>query len=377
MKYLLNRLFIAASIFVVAACSNDDDFPVPQASTVDVEYSFSIDNEAFAPATVTFTNETRVAEGKTATFNWSFGDGTSSSEENPTHFYESPGSYTVTLTAVTEDDLDFVEKTVVIKDPDALLTRLFVIDAADLLIGEVNGGSFGIDGFGTGIEYDSDNELIYYTDAEVLGEGKLWRVNLDGSDAEIVAEGFEDPRDVALDLDNNKAYITDRGAGVHAVHEIDLSSGNSTVLYDNANDGLGELPVGIDFYDNNLYITCVEIDAESVWVGNTDGSGVTRIIDYNAGGYGYGIAVDKVNEKIYFDDTDTGNILMANLDGSGIQTVIATGNRVYGLVVDNTNGKLYYSERNSGSVFMINLDGSDKVTLSSDFNDPRGLFFIP
>ena len=32
-------------------------------------------------------------------YQWSFGDGKSSSEVNPVHNYEEPGKYTVTLTA--------------------------------------------------------------------------------------------------------------------------------------------------------------------------------------------------------------------------------------------------------------------------------------
>ena len=369
LKYIL----ILISGVLISSCG-DDDYPVPVASTVDTNFSFSINNEGFAPATVSFTNETRVANSNTVTYAWSFGDGTSSNEANPSHDYSEPGTYEVTLTATSDDDLDYTTKSVTIKDPDALLVRLFVIDAGDLRIGEVNSGSFAIDGFGTGIEYDPVTELIYYTDADA---GTLMSAGLDGSDITEVANGFTDPRDVAIDSDNGFAYVTDRGSGVHAVHKINLSNGSSAVLYDNANDGLGELPVGIDFYNGKLYITCVEIDAEAVWIGDTEGSGVTRIIDYSAGGYGYGITVDKENERIYFDDTDSGSILSAKLDGTDIQTVIETGNRVYGLAVDNTNGKLYYSERNSGSVFMIDLDGSNKVTLSSDYNDPRGLFFIP
>jgi PKD repeat protein len=49
------------------------------------------------PYAVTFTDTTTGA----ATYNWSFGDGSSSSLQNPVHIYPSPGSYTVNLTATT------------------------------------------------------------------------------------------------------------------------------------------------------------------------------------------------------------------------------------------------------------------------------------
>ncbi|RIW18304.1 PKD domain-containing protein [Algoriphagus lacus] len=40
--------------------------------------------------------------GKVIIWNWNFGDGTSSSEENPTHIYTKKGTYTVTLTTIDE-----------------------------------------------------------------------------------------------------------------------------------------------------------------------------------------------------------------------------------------------------------------------------------
>ena len=48
------------------------------------------------------------------TYLWDFGDGTTSTEEDPVHIYASPGIYTVTLTATnsctseTETKVDYV-----------------------------------------------------------------------------------------------------------------------------------------------------------------------------------------------------------------------------------------------------------------------------
>ncbi|MCR9254405.1 MAG: YncE family protein, partial [bacterium] len=289
------------------------------------------------------------------------------------HLFTEPGTYTVSMTVTSDNDLDVIQQEITIRDPNALLVRLFFIDAVGANINEIDGGSIDIGGFGTGVAYDAVNEQIYYTNDDDL---TLMRVNLDGTGAEVISDVFGSPRDLALDIPNNKAYVADRGTGVDAIWEIDLTDNSASILYDNASDGLGISPVGLDLYNGNLYVTCVAIDAESVWVGNVDGTGVTRIIDYAAGGWGYGIGVDPTNEKIYFDNTESGQILRADLDGSNIESIIDTGNRVYGITIDHTNGKFYWTERNSGSVFMANLDGSDKVTLTSDFDDPRGLFFI-
>jgi len=372
MKNLSNKILILLFTLMVISCG-EEDFPVPEASTVDANFEFTVSNDGFAPATVDFKNLSAVESGYSPVYSWNFGDGASSTDENPSHTYSEPGTYTISMSISTDNDLDFMEKTLTIKDPDALQVRLFLIDAGSMTINEVNGSAFDVDGFGTGIEYDPINEQIYYTDAD---NGTLMRVSLNGDNKEMISDVFSDPRDVALDIENDKAYVTDRGAGVNAVYEVDLTNNSASVLIDEAG-GLGTLPVGIDYYNDELYITCVDIGAEAVWKIGTNGIGLKRIIDYGDGGYGYGIAVDKANERIYFDNTDSNQILSAKLDGSDISSVATTGNRAYGLVIDNGNNKLYWSERNSGSVFMSDLDGSNKVTLSSDFNDPRGIFFIP
>ena len=48
-----------------------------------------------APLKVAFTDN---STGSPASWNWDFGDGTNSTEENPVHTYNISGQYTVTLT---------------------------------------------------------------------------------------------------------------------------------------------------------------------------------------------------------------------------------------------------------------------------------------
>jgi PKD repeat protein len=55
------------------------------------------------PMEVSFTNQTA---GTVNSYHWDFGDGTTSTQENPTHTYSSPGTYSVTLTATGSGDSD-------------------------------------------------------------------------------------------------------------------------------------------------------------------------------------------------------------------------------------------------------------------------------
>lgn len=369
---IVNKLWLWIGMGLLLSSCGDEEFPIPQSDSVQAVFSISLDNNGFAPTNASFTNSSVLNEGVSdVSYTWDFGDGTISNEASPSHTYSSPGDYTIRLVAVTGDDIDYMEVDITIKDPNALDAEILLIDASDKRVYNLDGTSFNVDGFGTGIDYDATADKIYYTDADA---GALLKSNKDGSEVEIVATGLSDPRDLALDITNGKAFIADRG--VSAIIEVELSSGNASTFFSSADDADFLLPVGLAFYDGNLYATCVDIDAESVWKSSATVAGFTRIIDFSAGGYGYGIAIDQANEKIYFDDTNSGQILQANLDGTGITSIIATGNRVYGMSIDNTNAKLYWTERNSGSVFMADLDGTNAVTLTSDFTDPRGLFHI-
>jgi len=365
-------ILILSALLLIAMGCEEEDFPVPQSSEVDADFSVSYDPDDFAPSTVTFTSTTLIAEGVSdVSYTWNFGDDTTATGSTVNHTYQQPGDYEVSLVVQSPNDLDVMTKTITIRDPDALQVEILFMDAGSTTINNLDGTSFEVDGFGTGMAYDATNDILYYTDAD---NGAFNSVNTDGSDMSELVTGLSEPRDIALDVANSMAYVTDRGT--NEIVAIDLTDNSTSVIYDNSNDGLGSLPVGIDFYNGDLYVTCVDIGAEAVWKGSVDGSGISRIIDFSAGGYGYGIAVDPVNEKIYFDNTDAGEILMANLDGSSIQQVVTTSNRVYGIEVDNTNNKLYWTERNSGNVFMSDLDGANQITVGSGYVDPRGLIFI-
>ena len=362
-KRNINLLALLILLFL-GACG-DADFPVPQPSTVDAKFSVQ-SNETV----ITFVNETRVAENAgNVTYTWNFGDGTISNDVNPVHEYSEVGIYTVQLVAISEDDLDTYSQEVVVLG--SLDVRLFYFNGNQQEIAELRGDiSFSVDGAGYGIDYDPGSDMIYYTDDT---NGTLMRSNLDGSGQEVVADGFSRPRGVALNMAENKAYVVDRGSD--AIYVIDLENGTTDVLYSTAN-GLGELPEAIDYFEGNLYITCVEIDFETVWKAKADGSGIENIIGYGAGGYGYGLAIDKVNGKIYFDNQEDGVIMRANLDGTNVESVVEKVGRVYGIAVDGANDVLYFADSGDGLIKKTDLNGDGLVAVSLELEDPLGIFII-
>ncbi|MBL7924791.1 MAG: PKD domain-containing protein [Bacteroidia bacterium] len=68
-------------------------YPMPSA-----DFSFS---QGCVGTGVPFTDQSTVGFGNIVSWNWSFDDGTTSTQQNPVHVYSSPGIYTVLLTVAT------------------------------------------------------------------------------------------------------------------------------------------------------------------------------------------------------------------------------------------------------------------------------------
>lgn len=93
----------------------------PAAAAEDEEYELDViaeadPDEGAPPLKVQFTASVEEEEGGPFSFKWDFGDGQSSSEQNPSHTYDKVGEYTATLTVSNQkgnkgnDEIDiFVE----------------------------------------------------------------------------------------------------------------------------------------------------------------------------------------------------------------------------------------------------------------------------
>ena len=91
-------LFIAILALVASACVESEpdykNFP-----SKDVDFAFAVEGDEYTTdfyyvSTMQFTN----TSSKQGNVHWDFGDGTSSTEANPTHKYSKSGNYNVTLT---------------------------------------------------------------------------------------------------------------------------------------------------------------------------------------------------------------------------------------------------------------------------------------
>ncbi len=111
----ITLLLSAFALVGLHACSKDDE-PVEDPIAT---FQYEISEENFLE--VSFMNFSQHA----ISYSWNFGDGNTSTEENPVHVYDEAGEYEVVLTATNSENVSAIySETIDIKDPFEALTLL-------------------------------------------------------------------------------------------------------------------------------------------------------------------------------------------------------------------------------------------------------------
>jgi hypothetical protein len=374
MKFVSRIYILVVVSFLFNGCKKDG-FPVPPASTVPL-FSFAMDNDGYAPATVTFTNESIVPEpAGTPTYIWNFGDGSSSAEENPEHTYQTSGAYTVKLVVTMSVSLEIKElsKDIVIKSHDVTGIPVYFTDGSLVYSGYLNSDKPIFSALPIGpfqdsydLEIDTVNSKLYISDFDA---NTIFRCDLDGKNLVEFRSGLLGPDGLAIDYAGNQLYWdTDDG-----IQRADLSNADVNQKEDfvtgQANDPEG---VSIDPVQHKLY--WVNYDG-GLWMKNLDGTGETEIIPGIEGG-----STLVIGERICFDQyVEAGDIQLksAKLDGTGISTITTGISKVvFGIGYEPEGNKIYWGDRSVGKIMRSNLDGSGVETwYESPGSSPRGIIF--
>jgi hypothetical protein len=97
------KLGIIVIFALILSCSKNNTTEPAISNDKQVKANFKIEKtDNIVPVTINFINSSKQA----ISYEWNFGDGTLSTEENPAHLYENAGSYGVKLVAIGEKGRD-------------------------------------------------------------------------------------------------------------------------------------------------------------------------------------------------------------------------------------------------------------------------------
>jgi PKD repeat protein len=373
-KFVSSIALVLSGCILINSCKKEG-FPVPPASTVPL-FSYTVDNDGFAPATVTFTNESILPEAAgSPSYFWNFGDGTSTTESNPFHTFSAPGNYEVKLVVSMSISLEINEltKNIIIKDVNASGIPVFYTDGSLVYSGLLNSGQvvfipLPIGPFGDSYDLEIDTVLskLYISDFDM---GKIFQCDLDGGNLIEFRTGLLGPDGMAIDYETNLIYWdTDDGIQRADMTNTDVNQVEDFVI------GQSNDPEGVSIDPVNRKIFWVNYNG-GLWSKNMDGTNEVELLSEPEGG-----ATLVVGDRIFFDQwIESGDIHLksANLDGSSISTLTTGITRVvFGMGYESENNKIYWGDRNNDKIMRGNLDGSEIETwYESEGSSPRGITF--
>lgn len=229
-----------------------------------------------------------------------------------------------------------------------------------------------------GIALDLDNGYVFWAD----GTSAVGRAKLDGTGKVDIFPGLNAPFDVALDFSTTappKLYWTE--GGLQEIHRINTNGSDFERYY----FGSSPIPAGIAIDQKARYVYWTaggESDVKRGVIGETDFDSWETLVNYPIGTNGIqGIALDPSNHMMYFayaagnkvqraDFNDTPPIIGTDIDPSI--------SNPYGVALDLVRRKIYYTSNdlastNTGTLKRANLDGTGIETLitqTTAINDP-------
>ena len=218
---------------------------------------------------------------------------------------------------------------------------------------------------------DTNGRQLYWTDSKA---GTLYRATLDGGNVETIVQQAKIGA-ITLHSAGEKIYWVDKMQGL-TVHCANLDGSRRAIVL--------EVPlrnyrgIDVDEHEGKIYWTSLNSaqspDRPEILRGNSDGSAVELLM---ATGLSRptSIAVDGRGEKIYWVNSGNNMILRANLNGSAAEELVVHG-KPRQIEVDGGSGKMYWIDASSG-IHRANLDGTGVEVLIADIGNARGLGIDP
>ncbi|NRB49993.1 MAG: T9SS type A sorting domain-containing protein [Saprospiraceae bacterium] len=208
------------------------------------------------------------------------------------------------------------------------------------------------------VAIDQTNDKLYWIES---GSNRMQRSNLDGSSVEtLLSTPFDVRCGIFLDVPNNKLYWT---TGDSKVQCSDLEGNNINTLDDGT---AGFSTVIADKINDKLYTS----NGSKIYRSGLQGENPTEILSGLSNCFDLALSLN--TNKLYWGEQS--QVLRANLDGSNIEPLITSGlstNSQRSIAIDIANDKLYFVD--DSKIKRANLDGSNVLELISSGINPSQL----
>jgi PKD repeat protein len=166
-KIFINTGMALFALLLFASCKKDAPAAAP-----DPFYSVTIDGFS-----VTFNNQTAGA----SSYSWDFGDGSSSSEESPTHIYPAKGKYVPTLTAKADNGASAEASTVLFisKGSSVKLDDNSLADWDTVATNVVLAGPGSANFIKAKYDYDGNYLYVYFEQNTTKAAGNIYDLYID------------------------------------------------------------------------------------------------------------------------------------------------------------------------------------------------------
>lgn len=218
---------------------------------------------------------------------------------------------------------------------------------------------------------DTNGRQLYWTDSKA---GTLYRATLDGGNVETIVQQAKIGA-ITLHSAGEKIYWVDKMQGL-TVHCASLDGSRRVIVLD--------VPlrnyhgIDVDEHEGKIYWTSLNRaqspDRPEILRGNSDGSAVELLM---ATGLSRptSIAVDGRGGKIYWVNSGNNKILRSNLNGSATEEIVVHG-KPRKIEIDGESGKIYWIDAASG-IHHADLDGTGVEVLIADIGNSLGLGIDP
>ena len=300
-------------------------------------------------------------------WNWDFGDGANSTQQNPTHVYSVKGNYTVNLTVSNVNGTD--SKTAEITPytppyayiPNQVSNNVSVINTANnRVVASVNVGSYPY-----GVAVNQNGTKVYVTNQ---GSYTVSVINTTTNTVSATVKGFYYPQGVAVRPDGKKVYVANYfGKNVSV---IDTATNNIT-----ATVKVGDYPNGIavNSAGTKVYVTNQGNNNISV----IDTSNNTVVASVNVEGSPYGVAVNPDGTKVYAALYANGKVSVIDTSNNTVVASVNVGSTLYNLAVNPEGTKVYVACWLTGKVSVIDTSNNTVVASVNAVNSPYGIAVNP